>query len=359
MKNFLKKKIYIIMLVAGVSGYSIYAFYFKNNAQAGNEPPKEQGKGGTVPADIVVVKAVEFSSGIQAIGTLLPNEEVDLISEIAGKVTGIYFKEGSQVSQGQLLIKVDDADLQSQLKRAEYQSKLISERLNRQKILLEKDAVSREEFDRVQTDYNILQADIELLKVKINKTEIRAPFSGTVGFRGVSLGSFLQPNTIITHLVDQSLLKIEFTIPEKYASLSLVGKKILFKTELSDREFEGLVYAVNPQVDQKTRTIAVRAQYNNPKKELSPGMFARLTVITGTSSEVLLVPTQAIVSEMDGKKVWAVQNGKTVSRIVTTGVRTENHIEILTGLNEGDSILTTGLLQVREGSAVKILSVKS
>jgi len=359
MKRFIKKWIYVIILIAGVLGYFIYTFYFnKKDSSAEKEIPKEQGRGGPIPADITVVKAVEFSSGIQAIGTLLPNEEVDLISEVTGKVVGIYFKEGAKVTKGQLLVKVDDADLQSQLRRAEYQAKLVSERLSRQKILLEKDAVSREEFDQVQTDYNILQADIELLKVKISKTEIRAPFSGTVGFRGVSLGSFLQPNTVITHLVDQSMLKIEMTIPERYASLSLIGKKVVFTTELSDKKYEGTIYAVDPKVDQKTRTIAIRANFDNRKGELTSGMFARLTVITDTSSEVLLVPTQAIVSEMDGKKVWTVTDGKAVSRLVTTGVRTENDIEILTGLNEGDSVLLTGLLQVRESSPVKIVSVK-
>ena len=358
MKRFIKKRIYVIILIAGVLGFLSYTFYSNKNNSAEKEIPKGQGNAAPVPADLFVAKAVQFSSGIQAIGTLLPNEEVDLISEVAGKVVGIHFKEGAKISQGQLLVKVDDADLQSQLRRAEYQSKLISERLNRQKILLEKEAVSREEFDQVQTDYNILQADIELLKVKIGKTEIRAPFSGTVGFRGVSLGSFLQPNTIITRLVDQSILKVEFTIPEKYAALSLTGKKVLFKTELSDKEFEGVVYAIDPKIDQKTRTIAVRAHFDNRKEELSAGMFARLTVVTGTSSEVLLVPTEAIVSEMDGKKVWVCTGGTAASRTVTTGVRTENNIEILSGLNAGDSVLVTGLLQVREGTPVKSLSVK-
>ena len=355
-KIFLKKRIYLILLIIAFITFLCYRYFFQNNAPI--EQSNEGNKGRATPVDIYVAKATPFTSGIQAIGTLFPNEEVELISEATGKVTEIYFKEGTQVPQGQLLLKVDDADLQSQLKRAEHQLNLTSERLNRQRILLEKEAVSREEFDLVQTDYNILQADIDLLKVKIDRTEIRAPFSGIVGFRGVSVGSFLQPNTIITTLVDQSQLKIEFSIPEKYASLPLMGKKILFKTELSDNEYEAIIYAIEPKVDQKTRTISLRAMYDNSNRKLAAGMFTRLKILTENLSDVILLPTQSIVPEMDGKKVWVLENGRTTSRSVTTGVRTETQVEILSGIINGDSILTTGLLQVKEGATVKVASVQ-
>ena len=162
-----------------------------------------------------------MSSDIQAVGTLLPNEEVDLVAETTGKIVGIYFKEGQHVEKGALLLKVDDSDLQAQLKRALFQQKLLSEKLERQRILFEKDAVSREEFDQVQTDYNLIEADISLLKVKIDKTELRAPFAGVLGFRNVSLGAYLQPSTIVTRLVDDGLLKVEFSVPGKICGKSI------------------------------------------------------------------------------------------------------------------------------------------
>jgi membrane fusion protein (multidrug efflux system) len=314
------------------------------------------GKGGNAPisAQVFVVNAAEFSNGIQAVGTLLANEEVDIVSEIAGKVVGVYFEEGKLVAKNQLLVKVEDTDLQAQLKRAEYQLKLVSERLERQKILLAKDAVSREEFDQVQTDYNILLADIELLKTKIDKTEIRVPFSGTIGFRNLSVGSYLQPNTVISHLSDQYKLKVEFSIPEKYASTSLVGKKILFKTESSDKEHEAIVYAVDAKVDIATRTVIVRGMYDNTKEHFKSGMFVRLTLVTESSSDVILIPTEAIVPEMDGKKVWVVSDGAAKSKPVTTGFRSNNMIEVLSGLEVGDTVMITGLMQVKEGSSVKV-----
>ena len=350
----IKKIVYVGLPVLVAVMYVVYALFFsKSNKGKGDESGMGQGRNAPIPAQVFVVNAAKFSNGIQAVGTLLANEEVEIISEITGKVVGVYFEEGKTVTKNQLLVKVDDSDLQSQLKRAEHQLKLASERLERQKILLDKDAVSREEFDQVQTDYNILLEDIELLKIKIDKTEIRVPFGGTIGFRNVSIGSYLQPNTSIGHLSDQHELKIEFSIPERYVSTSLVGKKIVFKTEISNQTYEAVVYAVDPKVDITTRTVLVRGKYQNTKGMLKSGMFVRLTLVTDNLSGVILIPTEAIVPEMDGKKVWVVVDGKAQSRMVTTGFRSNNNIEILSGLEVGDSIMVTGLMQVREGSLIK------
>ena len=345
-----KKIIYISLPVFAVLIFLGYKFGFSKTTQPLEEQkPRTSG----ISAGLYVLEADLLKNSISAVGTLLPNEQVDLISEAAGKVVGIYFEEGKPVSKGQLLLKVDDAELQAQLRRAQYQLKLTSERLNRQQILLEKDAVSREEFDQVQTDYNILQADIDLLKTQIAKTEIKAPFAGTVGFRGVSLGSFLQPNTVITRLTDQSKLKLEFAIPERYGAVYLPGKKIYFYTEVSPQELEAVVYAVDPKVDVATRTITVRGLYNNASGKLSAGMFARINLVVDQSNDALLIPTQAVVQEMDGKKVWVISNGKAKSQRITTGYRTSEQVEVLSGLQIGDTIMITGLMQVREGIAVR------
>ena len=346
-----RKLIYISLPILAIlifGGYKL--FLSKSNQTAETQKP---GGGGVIAAKLYVVEPNMLSNGISAIGTLLPNEEVELISEAAGKVVGIYFNEGTSVAIGQLLLKVDDAELQAQLKRAEYQLALTGERLNRQKILLEKDAVSREEFDQVQTDYHILQTDIDLLKTKIAKTEIRAPFAGTIGFRGISLGSYLQLNTIIARLVDQSKLKLEFAIPEKYAATYFSNHKIKFSTEVSPEEFEAVVYAVDPKVDVATRTITVRGLYNNANKKLLAGMFARINLIINQSEKVILIPTEAIVQEMEGKKVWKLSGGKATSQSITTGFRSNNQVEVLTGLQTGDTIMVTGLMQVREGAAIR------
>ena len=288
----------------------------------------------------------------------MPNEEVDLVAETTGKVIGIYFEEGTRVKKGELLLKVDDADLQAQLMRAKYQQKLLSEQLERQRVLFQKDAVSREEYDKVQTDYNMVEADIALLEVKITRTELRAPFSGIIGFRNVSLGAYLQPSTIVSHLVDDNRLKVEFSIPEKYASDAKIGATVRFKTESSEKLFPAKVYAIDPRVDTQTRTILLRALSENTNHELSPGMFARIDLITSHSNRALLIPTQSVVSDMEGKSVWVVKDGKARTVPVETFQRTENQIEILSGLSIGDTVLVSGLMQVREGIPVTLSQVE-
>lgn len=310
--------------------------------------------GGELPVTAVVAKTSMTANGIAVVGSLLANEEVELVAEIAGKVKGIYFKEGARVKKGQLLLKVDDADLQAELMRAQFEQKLLSEKLERQRILLERESVSREAFDQVQTDYNMLQADIELLEVRISRTEIRAPFDGVMGFRYVSEGSYVQASTRIATIVDNSVLKFECNIAEKYVLNNLIGKEIQFQAAGSDKTYSAKVYAVNPSSDATTHTVALRARFQNPDYELSAGMFAAGHLIFDGRNEFIAIPTEAVVPEMDGKRLWVLRNGKATLVPVETESRDEKDVEVVSGIAVGDTVLTGGLMQLREGMAVKV-----
>lgn len=309
---------------------------------------------GVLTVEGVVAQNSHSSNGIQVVGTMLANEEVELVAEIVGKVRRIYFQEGSYVRKGDLLLKVDDADLQAQLSRAEFQRKLLSEKLERQRILLKRESISREAFDQLQTDYNVLEADIELLKVKISRTEIRAPFDGVMGFRYVSEGSYVQPSSQIARIVDNSTLKYEFNIPEKYADNNLKGQEVFFKVTGNDKLYSAKVYAVDPFIDVKTRMILLRARFRNTNGELMPGMFAKGNLVVGGKTEFIAVPTEAVVPEMDGKRMWIVKNGKALSVPVETESRDEKNVEVTSGISVGDTILTGGLMQLRDGMAVEV-----
>lgn len=312
------------------------------------------GGGGALPVSGIIAKYSQSVNGIPAVGSLLANEEVELVAEIVGKVRGIYFREGGQVKKGALLLKVDDADLQAQLSRAEFQKKLLTEKLERQRILLQRESISRESFDQLQTDYNVLEADIELLKVKISRTEIRAPFDGIMGIRYVSEGSYVQPNTQISRIVDNSILKLEFSIPEKYISPNLTGKKVFFTLSGNDKTYTADIYAVDSKVDIKSRTILIRALFRNTEKFLLPGMFARVNLVTGDQSQFIQIPTEAVVPEMDGKRMWVVKNGKAALIPVETESRDDKNVEVISGISVGDTVLTGGLMQLRGGMAVKV-----
>lgn len=324
------------------------------SAQA--EAPIKGGGGvrGALQVTGMIAEFSESASGIRANGTLLPNEEVELVTEIVGKVRDIYFEEGVSVNKGDLLLKVDDADLQAQLSRAEFQKKLLAEKLERLRILLQRESVSKEAFDQLQTDYNMVEADIELLKVKINRTEIRAPFNGMMGFRYVSQGSYVQSNSKIATITDNSILKIEFTIPEKYVDLRLTGKAISFRVAGIPEDFMAKVYAIDPKVDDKTRTILMRARYQNTNRRLLPGMFASVSLRTGENNSYIQIPTEAVVPEMNGKRMWVVKNGKATSVSVETESRDQKNVEVVSGISVGDTVLTGGLMQLREGMGVKV-----
>lgn len=310
--------------------------------------------GGALPVNGMIARASYLTNGIRSAGTLLANEEVDIVSKVSGKVTGVYFKEGSRVKKGDLLVKIYDDDLQAQLRRSEIQEKLLSEKLERQRVLLAKDAVSREAFDQLQTDYNVILADMNLLKVRIAETEVRAPFDGVIGFRYVSEGTYVQPSVKIAHLTDPSILKLEFAISEKYISENLMGKKISFETEGYSDEFFATVYAVDYRIDETTRTIGLRARYNNSDGRLVPGMFASLTLITDEKQNALQVPTESVVPEANEKKIWVTRNGRAVLIPIVTGERTASMVEVVAGLSAGDTVLTTGLMQLRENMPVQV-----
>ena len=309
---------------------------------------------GNLPVSGIVAQYSVTANGIPVNGSLLANEEVELVAEIVGKVRKIYFQEGSFVKKGQLLLKVDDADLQAQLTRSEFQKKLLSEKLERQRILLKRESISRESFDQLQTDYNMLEADIELLRVKISRTEIRAPFDGEMGFRYVSEGSYVQPSSKITTIVDNSILKYEFYVPERYADNNLKGREEFFRVTGNDKLYSANVYAVDPLIDVKTRMILLRARFRNKNHELMPGMFAKGNIVFGGKNEFIAVPTEAVVPEMNGKRLWVVKNGKAASVPVETESRDEKNVEVVSGITVGDTVLTGGLMQLREGMSVAV-----
>jgi membrane fusion protein (multidrug efflux system) len=310
--------------------------------------------GNAIPVNVYIAEPSYISTGIHAAGSLMPSEEVEITTEVAGKVTKIYFTEGAFVRKGELLIKINDEDLQAQLVRAEFQEKLLAEKLERQKILLTKEAISREAYDQLETDHNMIVADIRLLKVRIEKTELRAPFDGVIGFRYVSDGSYLQPGAKVARLVDKSSLIVEFSISERNIATQFLNKNVVFRAEGFRQEFRAQVYAVEPILNARTRTISLRARYDNSKGLLLPGMSTSVTLITSESSNAIQVPTETVVPDISGVSVWTVHNGHAVVTPIETGSRTEQMIEVLSGLAIGDTIVTTGIMQLRPNIPVII-----
>lgn len=358
MKKTQKYLLYLSIPLFFALAFFLYNSFFKEKevilAEAKNNEatPSSKRQGRVLPVSVHIAELMAREDGFLRIGNLIANEKVDIVSEQSGRVVSINFKEGQFVKKGTLLIKLNDSELQVQLKKAQYQYTLLEERLERQRILLEKDAVSREDYDKVLTEFNVLKQDIEQLKIRIEKMHIVAPFSVVVGFRDVSLGAFLQPNSKITSLVDVANLIVEVAIPEKYVLDKLYGATINFTVEGMIDNFSAVIYAVDPQVDINTRTIMVRAKYNNSRNLLRPGMSAKVMLNTGSGDINVYVPNQAVVPDVNGRSVWVYKSGKAKFVPVQTGNRTADMLEILSGVEKGDTIITTGLMQLREGISV-------
>ena len=287
-------------------------------------------------------------------GLLIPDEEVDLSFETAGKITKIFFEEGSFVQKGMLLAKVNDAPLQAELRKLESQKPLAEERVFRQKALYEKDAVSKETYESVTTELEKLKADIELVKARINQTELRAPFDGMVGLRQVSEGAYTSPTTIITKLTKITPLKIEFSVNEKQASDIGSGTKLKFMLNDDRNEYAATVYAVESKLDAKTLSLKVRARYPNPGGKLKPGHSATVEINMKEIVNTIVIPSVSTVAEMGRNIAYIYKDGKAQQVVLQKGMRTASSVQITEGLQVGDTLLTSGVMQLRDGIPVTI-----
>jgi membrane fusion protein, multidrug efflux system len=299
-----------------------------------------------------VIMPTHLSELIRQSGTLKPDEEVDLSFETSGKIVGINFTEGTRVKKGDLLAKINDRPLKAQLEKLEAQLKMAEAKEFRQRSLLDKDAISQESYDQVQTDVQSLKADINLILARISETELRAPFDGIIGLRDLSEGSFVTSSTKIVRLTKISPLKMEFAISQKYASEIKIGYPIIFTIEGFSKTFNASVYAIEPKIDIETRTIVLRAMYQNKNEELKPGVYASITLELSNIDNAIAIPTEALIPEMEGEKVFIYRHGKAQSVKVNTGLRTEAKIQITDGLKFGDTLITSGIMQLRQNLPV-------
>ncbi|MBK7713789.1 MAG: efflux RND transporter periplasmic adaptor subunit [Bacteroidales bacterium] len=299
-----------------------------------------------------LIKPEKFSEIVKSTGTLRPDEEVDLSFEASGKIVSIKFTEGTRVKKGDLLAKINDRPLQAQLQKLLAQKKLTEAKEYRERSLLEKDAISQESYDQIVTELQTIEADISLIEARISETELRAPFDGIIGLRYLSEGFFATPSTKIAKLIKISPLKIEFSIPERYASEIRIGYPVTFMVDGINKSFEASVYAVDPKIDIETRTIVIRALYPNRNEELKSGRYASITLVMSQIENAASIPTEALIPEMEGEKVFIYKTGKASSQKVEIGIRTESRIQITAGLNFGDTVLTTGILQLRQNLPV-------
>ncbi len=339
-------------------GWGVYSQLLRQNEElaAADKVLKTGQKGGKRVLNVngYEVKPKLLVDEFPITGVLLPDEEVNLTFETSGKVIAINFQEGSPVTKGQLLAKVNDQQLQAQLKRLEAQVKLAEDRVYRQSALLQKDAVSKEAYEQVKTDLATLEADIDIVKANIALTELRAPFDGIIGLRQISVGSYASPTTQVAKLTKVSPLKVQFSVPERYASQIKKGTKLTFSIEGLLEAFPAEVYALESTIDPNMHNFVVRALYPNTGHKLMPGRYASITLKKQEIADALAIPSEAIVPEMGKDKVFVYRSGKAQPVEITAGLRTDGEVQVVRGLERGDTVIVSGTLQLRTGLPVTL-----
>jgi membrane fusion protein (multidrug efflux system) len=361
------KVVITILLILALAGIIFYPkikplFASKSNSPSGRPQAGVPGGGSMQGRQLLnvsgfVIQPVRMSDFRNSTGELGPDEEVELSFETSGKIVGINFTEGTRVKKGDLLAKINDRPLQAQLEKLQAQKKLVEEKEFRQKSLLEKDAISQESYDQIVTELQTIQADINLIRARISETELRAPFDGIIGLRYLSEGSYANPSTKIAKLVKISPLKLIFSVPERYANEVSIGFPVTFTMDGSNEIYNAVVYAVEPEVEQQTKSIVIRALYPNKNEELKAGRYASVSLLLSKIENAIAIPTEALIPEMEGEMVYVYRKGKAEEVKVGTGLRTETLVQIVDGLKFGDTLLTTGILQLRQSLPVVLDTV--
>ena len=348
--------------IAAIVCFLVYNKLWGSKAKEAKEATAGVGKDGKkkkppVNVKVWIVKDTTVVNNIDVTGSIDANERVSLISQTAGNITGIYFTEGAYVKKGQLLVKVYNQDLQASLQQNAYQITLANQIEYRNKILLQKEAISKEEYETSATSLSSLKAQAEMIKAQIARTEIHAPFSGTIGLRNVSPGGYLSPSTAIATLVNIDPAKLTFNVPERYLSLIKSGSKINFFVASSAKPYKAEVYAIEPSIDPNSRTITVRARAANSNNELKAGSFAKINLTLDQIPNTIMVPTECVIPDLKSSKVFLVKNGVATPKFVETDLCTDSKIQITKGLKPGDSLIVSGIIQLRPKLAVKITKV--
>jgi membrane fusion protein, multidrug efflux system len=329
---------------------------FQSSCQSKTESKKE-GNNGPVGIDVSIAKLEVHANPIEANGSVLANEYVQLRPEVAGRIIYLNIEEGKYVFKGDLLAKLNDTELQAQLNKQKAQLALAEKNEKRLKSLLDINGLNQADYDQALEQVNNLKADIDYTKAMINKTEVKAPFNGTLGLRNVSFGAYVSPQDILASIQQLESLKVDFVLPEVYASSIHKGKNVKVIAD-NGNEYDATVVAIEPQINTATRNVKIRAIIKGNRLNINPGAFVRVVFDEGEAKQRILINSNCVIPDTRFMKVAKVSNGKIDFVKVETGFRTDSKVEILSGLNVGDTFAINGILFLKPGSEVKIQNIK-
>lgn len=349
------KKISIIIAVILVL---LSAFFIKVGFTKSGDKKREGKEKVQKKIDATIVSSSYLSSDITVTGSLEAYNNVELKNEVAGRIIKVNLPEGKFVRKGTLLVKLYDEDLQAALMKMKSQLEIQRRILQRQTQLLKVNGISQNDYEQTVLQINSITADIAEEKAMIRKTEVRAPFDGTIGLRNISIGAVVSANTLLATIRTNQKIKLDFYVPEKYSSIITTGMKISFTMANNEKTYYAKVIATEHGIEDTTRNLKVRAIMESSSKELIPGAFANVNLQLKNNPKALMIPSHAIIPEEENKSVIIARHGKAHFVEITTGIRKSSMVEVTRGLAEGDTLITSGILFLKEGDKLKYSSIQ-
>jgi membrane fusion protein, multidrug efflux system len=350
---FLKKTLFML---AGFALCVLSACSSKEKKEAAAAAGKPSGPP-MIKVDAYVVKAMPLTDNLELPGSIIANESTTINPEISGRLVYLNASEGRAVGKGTLLAKIYDGDLVAQLNKLKVQVQVAQQTSRRYEELLKINGISQQEYDLARLSISNLNADMNIVRSNIMRTEIRAPFSGTLGLKNISPGAYVTPQTVITTIRQNSQLKLDFTLPEKYSSKLRTGQLISFTSEGNNKIYNAKIIATESGVAEENRSLQVRTLITNNDGKLLPGQFVKVKTSFDPDPDAIMIPSQAIIPQARGKKVAVYRNGMADFEDVITGARDSANVQITNGLKVGDTIIITGLMSLKSGGKVTLNKV--
>ena len=356
----------IVTLIVRKNLYLVFFLFFGLLiAGCGSKDKKSEttakGKAGPPPPANVegyIVKVIPVSDKLELPGSIIANEATEIHPEISGRLTYLNATEGKVLGKGTLIAKIYDGDLRAQLNKLSVQLKVQEQTAKRYEELLKINGVSQQEYDMIALQSNNIRADMAIVQSNIMRTEIRAPFAGTLGLKMVSPGAYVTPQTVLTTIRQNSQLKLDFTLPEKFTSQLQPGQLVSFTSEGNAKVYNAKIVATESGISEASRSLSIRALVVNNDGKLLPGSFATVNIGFEPDPNAIMIPSQAIIPQARGKKVAVYRGGMVSFDDVTTGQRDSAMVQITNGLKVGDTIITTGLMSLKPNTKVVLGKVK-
>ncbi len=350
----MKKKIntLIAAILLLLTIFFLYIGFIKSKDKKQDSKEKVQKK-----VDAFVVKPSLLISEITVTGSLLAYDEVELKNEVAGRVVLINLPEGKFVKKGTLLVKLYDDDLQATMKKLQSQLAIQEQIYKRQTELIKVSGISQNDYEQTLLQVNNIKADIAEEKALLRKMEVRAPFDGIIGLRNISIGAVINTSTLLATIRTSNKLKLDFFVPEKYGAEISAGMKVKFTMYNEGKLYDATVIATERGIDNTTRNLKVRALINASSKELIPGAFANVQLKLGNNPNALMIPTQAVIPQEGDKSVILARKGKAHFVTIKTGIRKASKVEVTEGLEPGDTVITSGILFLKEKSKLSYSTI--